>query len=169
MAINLRINEMIRAKEVRVIDAEGKQLGILSIREALALAQEEGVDLVEVAPNGVPPVCRILDYGKYKYRFSKKSQEAKKKQKTIQVKEVKLRPKTEEHDYQFKMRNIRRFLSEGNKAKITMVFRGRELAHIEIGKKLLDRLAEEVSDVAALEQKPKQEGQNMTMVLMPKS
>lgn len=163
-----RVNDMIRVKEVRVIDADGVQAGVLPIGEALALAQERNLDLVEVAPNTKPPVCKIMDFGKYKYKLSKKAQEAKKRQKVITVKEVKLRPKTEEHDYQFKMRHIRRFLADGNKAKITVIFKGREMAHLNLGQEVLQRISQEIIDAGVIEQQPKQEGRNLTMVIAPK-
>jgi translation initiation factor IF-3 len=159
---------MIRVREVRVISAEGQQLGILPIEEALRLAQEEGLDLVEVAPNEKPPVCKIMDYGKFRYQQSKRSQEAKKKQKIIQVKEVKMRPKTEEHDYQFKVKHMRRFLTDGDKVKVTIMFRGREMDHTELGRKILERIASDIEDISTMEQEPKQEGRNMIMVLTPK-
>lgn len=164
-----RINDMIRAREVRVIGAEGGQLGILSIREALQMAEEQGFDLVEVAPDAKPPVCRIMDFGKYKYQQSKRLQQAKKKQKVISVKEIKLRPKTEEHDYQFKTQHVRRFLEEGHKTKVTVVFRGREIAHAELGRRMLDRIVADMQDIGTLEQVPQQEGRNMTMVLTPRA
>lgn len=160
---------MIREKQVRVIASDGSQKGIIQIEEALALAQEEGLDLVEVAPESDPPVCRIMDYGKFKYTQSKKFQESKKKQKVVQVKEVKMRPKTEEHDYQFKARHVKRFLEEGNKAKVTIMFRGREMEHSFLGENLLTRLIEDVKDIGVVEQPPKMEGRNLTMILMPKS
>ncbi len=160
---------MIRVREVRVINSDGKQLGVLPIEEALRLAQEEGLDLVEVAPNEKPPVCKIMDYGKFRYQQSKRSQEAKKKQKLIQVKEMKMRPKTEEHDYQFKVKHVRRFLEEGNKVKVTIMFRGREMDHTELGRKMLERIASDIEDISTMEQSPRQEGRNMTMVLTPKS
>ena len=160
---------MIRVREVRVVGADGTQLGIMATSEAQRLAEEEGLDLVEVAPNERPPVCRIMDYGKYKYQKSKRLQQAKKKQKIILVKEIKLRPKTEEHDYQFKTQHVRRFLQDGHKAKVTVVFRGREMAHTELGRRILDRVIEDLGDVATVEQVPKQEGRNMTMVLGPRS
>jgi translation initiation factor IF-3 len=159
---------MIRAREVRVIGPEGGQLGILTIREALQLAEEQGFDLVEVAPDAKPPVCRIMDFGKYKYQQSKRLQQAKKKQKVISVKEIKLRPKTEEHDYQFKTQHVRRFLQDGHKTKVTVVFRGREIAHADLGKRMLDRIATDMGDVGTIEQTPQQEGRNMTMVLSPR-
>jgi len=160
---------MIREKQVRVIASDGSQKGIIQIEEALALAQEEGLDLVEVAPESSPPVCRIMDYGKFKYLQSKKFQESKKKQKVVQVKEIKMRPKTEEHDYQFKALHVKRFLEEGNKAKVTIMFRGREMEHSFLGENLLTRLIEDVKEVGVVEQPPKLEGRNLTMVLMPKS
>lgn len=149
------------------MDPDGEQLGIMPIAEALAAAEDRDLDLVEVSPNSDPPVCRIMDYGRFKYQQSKRSHEAKKRQKTIQVKEVKLRPKTEEHDFQFKARHIRRFLGEGNKAKITVMFRGREMAHQHLGLRLMNRMIEELKDVAQVEQQPVQEGRNMVMVLVP--
>lgn len=160
---------MIRVREVRVVAQDGEQLGILLTSEAQRLAEEQGLDLVEVAPNEKPPVCRIMDYGKYKYQQSKRQQQAKKKQKVISVKEIKLRPKTEEHDYQFKSQHVRRFLQDGHKVKVTVVFRGRELAHTELGRRILDRMANELEDEGAVEQTPKQEGRNLAMVLSPKS
>jgi translation initiation factor IF-3 len=160
---------MIRVREVRVVGADGTQLGIMVTSNAQRLAEEEGLDLVEVAPNERPPVCRIMDYGKYKYQKSKRLQQAKKKQKIILVKEIKLRPKTEEHDYRFKTQHVRRFLQDGHKAKVTVVFRGREMAHTELGRRILDRVIGDLEDVATVEQLPKQEGRNMTMVLGPRS
>jgi translation initiation factor IF-3 len=157
---------MIRVREVRVISPEGEQLGILPIEEALALAQERDLDLVEVAPNEHPPVCRIMDFGKYKYQQAKRSQEAKKRQKVIQTKEIKMRPKTEEHDYQFKMRHAHRFLEDGNKVKVSLLFRGREMDHVELGQRMLDRIITDCKDVSSVEQHPKLEGQTLTLVLM---
>ncbi|MDT8440827.1 MAG: translation initiation factor IF-3 [Desulfuromonadales bacterium] len=161
------INEAIRAREVRVVDDEGEQLGILDIRAALAAAGERGLDLVEVSPNAQPPVCRIMDYGKYKYQQSKRAAEAKKKQVRVEIKEVKLRPKTEEHDYQFKVKNARRFLEEGNKVKVTIMFRGREVTHPELGRKILERIALEIKDIANVESHPNMAGRFMTMVVAP--
>ncbi|RMF84556.1 MAG: translation initiation factor IF-3 [Nitrospinota bacterium] len=169
MEKSLRVNQMIRVPEVRLVDAEGKQLGIFPIEEALRIAEEEGLDLVEVAPHAKPPVCKIMDYGRFRYQQSKRVQEARKKQKLIQVKEVKMRPKTEEHDYQFKVKHIRRFLSEGNKVKVTIMFRGREMDHTERGREILERVAGDMEDIGVVEQTAKQEGRNMTMVLTPKS
>ena len=147
----LRVNEKIRAREVRVIGPDGAQLGIMSPDQALRIATEGGLDLVEVSPDAVPPVCRILDYGKYRYQLNKKAQEAKKKQKTIQVKEVKFRPKTDEHDYEFKKNNIIRFLTKGKKVKATVIFRGRENMHRDIGYRILTRLRQEVGDFGIVE------------------
>jgi len=159
---------MIRAREVRVIDDEGGQLGILGIGDALAVAEQRGLDLVEVAPDAQPPVCRIMDYGKYKYQQSKRAAEAKKKQAKVEIKEVKMRPKTEEHDFQFKVKNARRFLEEGNKVKVTVMFRGREVTHPEFGKRLIERLVTELADVGQPESLPGMAGRFMTMVMAPK-
>ena len=164
----LRVNERIRIKEVRVISQDGTQLGILPIEQALHAAYEQHLDLVEVAPEARPPVCRIMDYGKYRYEQAKKAREAKKKQTIIELKEIKLRPKTEEHDFQFKARHAERFLKEGNKAKITMMFRGREMIRMDRGRAVLDRFVEALKEVAVVEQAPKVEGRNMTMILAPK-
>lgn len=143
-------------------------MGIVPLEEALARAAEDKLDLVEVAPKASPPVCKIMDYGKYKYLQAKKVQEAKKKQTIIQVKEVKIRPKTEEHDYQFKLRHIKRFLSEKNKAKVTIMFRGREIAHSELGLKVLERIIADTEEEGIVEQTPKLEGRNMIMILAPR-
>ncbi len=164
----VRINRMIRASEIRVLGSDGGQLGIMSVRDALAAAEAEGLDLVEISPGATPPVCRIMDYGKFKYQQSKKTHEAKKKQSVVLVKEVKLGPKTEEHDFQFKFKHVLRFLEDGNKAKVTVLFRGREMAHTEFGRALLDRMAEMVKDHGVIEQSPRQEGRNMTMIIAPK-
>lgn len=166
--LQLRVNEMIRTREVRVVDDEGKQLGVLQIREALALAQEKGLDLVEVAPNSVPPVCRLMDFGKFQYERAKKERDARKAQKQIDVKEVRMRPRTGEHDIAFKVRDARRFLGHGDKVKIRIRFRGREITHAEVGKELLERVANELSDIAAVEQMPSMEGNTLLMILMPK-
>jgi len=160
---------MIREEEVRLIGEDGAQLGVRSAREALELAEEAGLDLVEVAPQVNPPVCRIMDYGKYKYTQSKRQQEARKRQKTIQVKEVKLRPKTDQHDLQVKARRAREFLARGDKVKVTMRFRGREMVHRDLGRQRLDALAEQLSDVGGREGDVKQEGYLMVMHLVPKS
>ena len=161
------INQAIRAREVRVVDDEGNQLGIMDVDAALGAAQERGLDLVEVSPNSQPPVCRIMDYGKYKYQQSKRAAEAKKKQARVEIKEVKLRPKTEEHDYQFKVKNARKFLSAGNKVKVTIMFRGREVTHPEFGRNILSRVATEMEDIAQVESQPNMAGRFMSMVLAP--
>jgi translation initiation factor IF-3 len=151
-----------------VVDDEGELLGILTVPEALAAAEERGLDLVEVSPNADPPVCRIMDYGKYKYQASKRAAEAKKKSAKVEVKEVKMRPKTEEHDFQVKLRNARRFLDDGNRVKVTVMFRGREVTHPEFGRRLMEKLAEQVSDIAQVEMTPRMAGRFMTMVVAPK-
>jgi len=158
---------MIRRPEVRVINPDGQQLGIYPIRQALSIAQELGLDLVEINPKAEPPVCRIMDFGKFKYEQKKQANAAKKKQKVIEVKEVKMRPKTDQHDFDFKMKHVRRFLEEGNKAKITIRFRGREMAHPEVAAALLDRVVQELGDEAVVEQSYKMEGRTMTMILGP--
>ena len=163
-----RINEKITVPEVRLIDADGNQAGIVSIREALRAAEESGLDLVEISPTAVPPVCRIMDYGKFLFELNKKQAEARKKQKQIQVKELKFRPTTEEGDYQVKLRNLIRFLNHGDKVKITLRFRGREVAHQDLGMKIFERLQQDTSDVAIVEQHAKREGRQLFMVLSPK-
>jgi translation initiation factor IF-3 len=163
-----RINGEITAPEVRVIGVNGEQIGIMSIAAANRLAEEAGLDLVEIAPQANPPVCRIMDYGKYKYRESKKRHEAKLKQKQIVVKEIKFRPGTDEGDYQIKLRNLIRFLTEGDKAKVTLRFRGREMAHQEIGVRLLERVRNDLDPYGVVEQYPKMEGRQLVMVLSPK-
>jgi translation initiation factor IF-3 len=168
IAKEANINWNIKASEVRVIDADGKQAGIMPLPEALRLAEEQGLDLVTVAANANPPVCRIMNYGKYKYQQSKRIQEARKHQTVIQVKEVKVRPRTEEHDFQFKLRHVKRFLSEGNKVKVSLLFRGREIVHPEFGKEVLERIIEESKDLMVVEQSPRLEGRNMVMILSPK-
>lgn len=164
----MRINREIRAATVRVIDAEGAQLGILALADALAEAAKGGFDLVEVAPNSTPPVCRIMDYGKYRYQQSKKLQDAKKSQTVIQIKEIRLRPKTEAHDLQVKIRHVRKFLEQRDKVKITMMFRGREITYAELGRKIMEEIRESLADGAVIEQHPKLEGRNMIMILSPK-
>jgi len=151
-----------------VIDAEGEQAGIMSIGAALSLAEQEGLDLVEIAPNGEPPVCRVMDYGKFRFEQQKKSQSAKKKQKQVQVKEVKFRPGTEIADYQVKLRNVRRFLDEGDKVKITLRFRGREMAHQELGTAMLKRIEADLADEITVEQYPRIEGRQMVMMISPR-
>ena len=161
------VNRQIRAKEVRVIDPEGKQLGVLPLVEALRAAANAELDLVEVSSKSDPPVCSIMDYGKFKYQQSKKAHDAKKKQAVIHLKEVKMRPKTEPHDFQFKLRHIERFLKEGNKTKVTIVFRGRELAHPDLGRKMISRITEEAKEWGKVEQEAKFEGRNFIMILAP--
>ncbi len=151
-----------------MISDEGGQLGIMSIDEALRAAREAGLDLVEVAPEAEPPVCRVMDFGRYKYQQSKKSAESRKKASVIEIKEVKFRPKTGEHDYQFKLRNIQKFLAEKNKVKVSLMFRGREIAHADLGLALLERVLKDIGETALAEQLPKLEGRNMIMVLGPK-
>jgi len=169
MAISkeLRINEEIRCKEVRLVDDAGEQLGVMPPREAVKIAAEKGLDLVEVAPTANPPVCRIMDYGKFKYEQSKKEKEAKKNQRTISVKEVKLRPNIEDHDFLTKAKNASKFLESGDKVKVTIMFRGREITHPELGKVLCDRFAQELSSVSKVEKEAKVEGRNMIMILAP--
>ena len=159
---------MIEADPLRVVDADGEMVGVISNEEGLEIAYEAGLDLVEVSPNADPPVCKVLDYGKYKYEAQKKANEARKKQKIIDIKEIKMRPGIDEHDYQVKMRSVRRFLDEGDKVKMTIRFRGREMAHQELGMKVLDRVREEVDELAKVEQFPRTEGRLMTMVIAPK-
>ena len=161
----VRVNERIRAREIRVIDDEGNQLGIMTPAAAIAIAVERGLDLVEVSPTTVPPVCRILDYGKYLYQQKRKMHDARKRQTRIHVKEVKFRPKTEEHDYQFKRKHIERFLADGDKVKATIMFRGREMAHPEFGRRILDRIREELAESAIVEAEPRIEGRFMSMML----
>ncbi|HIM41243.1 MAG TPA: translation initiation factor IF-3 [Rhodospirillales bacterium] len=163
-----RVNEQIEAEKVRVVNADGEMVGVISKEEGIEIAFEAGLDLVEVSPNADPPVCKVLDYGKYKYEAQKKANEARKKQKVIDVKEIKMRPGIDEHDYQVKMRSVRRFLDEGDKVKMTIRFRGREMAHQELGMKVLDRVREDVDELAKVEQFPKSEGRLMTMVIAPK-
>ncbi|MBS4025411.1 MAG: translation initiation factor IF-3 [Clostridia bacterium] len=162
-----RINEQIRAKEVRLVSNDGEQLGIVSLKEALKIAQESNLDLVEVAPNAKPPVCRVMDFGKHKYEQSKREKEARKKQHIVSVKEVKLRPNIEDHDFETKAKNGRRFLEDGDKVKVTIMFRGREISHSELGRRLCDKMSEELKDVSTIERYPKVEGRNMIMILAP--
>ena len=163
-----RINGAIRAPKVRCIDPEGEQLGVLDTHEAIRKAEDFGLDLVEVQPNADPPVCKILDYGKFKYEAQKRATEARKKQKIIEIKEIKLRPNIDEHDYQVKMRNVQKFLNAGDKVKVTLRFRGREMAHQELGANVLTRVREETDEFAKVEAMPKMEGRQMIMVLAPK-
>jgi translation initiation factor IF-3 len=162
-----RTNRRIKAREVRVVGPEGDQLGVLPIDQALARAQELGMDLVEVSPMAKPPVCKIMDYGKFKYLEKKKQNEAKKKQVVVQLKEVKLRPRTEEHDYSTKLKKVREFLEEANKARITVMFRGREMSHRELGQKVLQRVIEDLRETAVIESAPRMEGRQMFMILAP--
>jgi len=164
----LRINREIRAATVRVIDAEGAQLGILALADALAEAAKGGFDLVEVAPNSTPPVCRIMDYGKFRYQQSKKLQTARKSQSVIQVKEIRLRPKTDDHDLAVKLKHVKRFLEEKNKVKISMMFRGREIAYLDIGRRIMEGIQKELAELGTIDQFPKLEGRNMVMVVAPK-
>jgi len=163
-----RVNTDILNDEVRCISPDGEQLGVMKTADAIAEADAQGLDLVEVSPNTDPPVCKILDYGKFKYEAQKKKNEAKKKQKIIEVKEIKLRPNIDEHDYQVKMRNVQKFLDEGDKVKVTMRFRGREMAHQELGVNVLNRVRDDTEDVAKIEAFPKLEGRQMIMVIAPK-
>ncbi|MFZ5582993.1 MULTISPECIES: translation initiation factor IF-3 [Azospira] len=163
-----RVNEEITVPEVRLIGEEGEQIGVVTIRAALQMAEEAGVDLVEIAPLAKPPVCRVMDYGKFKYHEAKKQHEAKLKQKQVQVKEIKLRPGTDENDYQIKLRNMTRFLEDEDKVKVTLRFRGREMAHQEIGMRQLERIKADLLELAQVEQMPKMEGRQMVMMLAPK-
>jgi len=165
----IAVNNRIRAPQVRVIDEDGSQIGIMPTRDAVDKAFEKGLDLVEVSPNAKPPVCRILDFGKYKYEQAKKAKQAKKKQHTVQLKEMRYRPKIEEHDYNFKTKHVRDFLLQGFKVKLYVEFRGREMAHIEFGKKIMERLQEDLKDVAVVEQRAKMEGRSLIMIVMPKT
>jgi translation initiation factor IF-3 len=162
------VNERIRVREVRVIDEDGTQLGIMPPPQALAIARQKGLDLVEIAATAIPPVCRIMDFGRYQYQEQKRARSAKKHQKIIEVKEIKFRPKVDEHDYQFKKKHIERFLADGDKVKATIFFRGREMAHPEIGRRILERLIEELGDVAVAEASPRQEGNQMHTILSQK-
>ncbi|MBR4154672.1 MAG: translation initiation factor IF-3 [Paludibacteraceae bacterium] len=168
----MRINEEIRAREVRVIvdgeDGKAEQLGVMSSRDALKLANDRHLDLVEIAPTAKPPVCKIMDYGKYRYEQQKREKEARKKQKTFDIKEVKLRPGIEEHDFNVKFKNAVRCLEDGDKVKVTIMFRGRELSHPELGEVLLNKMAEQLKDMAIVERVPKLEGKNMIMIVAPK-
>lgn len=162
------MNREIDSPSVRLVGADGEMIGVVHIRDALRAAEEAGLDLVEVSPNAEPPVCKILDYGKYKYELQKKKNEARKKQKVIDVKEIKLRPNIDDNDYQVKLRNARRFIEEGDKVKVTMRFRGREMAHQELGMDVLVRVRDELEALAKVEQMPKVEGRQMIMVLAPR-
>ena len=162
-----RINDRIRANEVQVINSEGKNLGTLGIKEAIAVAKEEGLDLIEISPNANPPVCKIIDIGKYKYDLQKKANKAKKKQKVMNLKEIKLRPVTEIHDYNFKIKNAQKFLEKGDKVKFTVRFKGREMQHTELGNKLMDRIINDTSSLGKVEVHPKFEGKQIIMIIQP--
>ncbi|MCE2517120.1 MAG: translation initiation factor IF-3 [Alphaproteobacteria bacterium] len=162
-----RVNGAITSAKIRCIDENGEQLGIISVDEAIARAEDAGLDLIEVQPNVDPPVCKILDYGKFKYEAQKRANEARKKQKVVDVKEIKLRPNIDEHDYQVKMKNVRKFIDAGDKVKVTLRFRGREMAHQELGAQVLRRVREEMEELTRVEAMPKMEGRQMVMVLAP--
>ncbi|MFC1621553.1 translation initiation factor IF-3 [Candidatus Omnitrophota bacterium] len=168
MARPLRVNQRIRIKEVRLIGAEGEQMGVVPTQDALQRAQEAGLDLVEVAASAKPPVCRIMDYSKFKYDQDKKEKEARKHQKIVHLKEIKIKPHIEEHDYQVKLHHLKKFLERGDKAKITMVFRGREMAHMDIGRKVLDRVVSELADVGEVEKGPSREGRSIQVYFIPR-
>ncbi|OFW56045.1 MAG: translation initiation factor IF-3 [Candidatus Solincola sediminis] len=167
MEKNARVNEDIRAKEVRLVGPDGAQIGIKPIEEALKLAEDMDLDLVEVAPQANPPVCKIMDYGKYRYEQTVKMKEARKKQSVVTFKEMKMRPKIDRHDYEIKKKHIERFLNAGSKVKVTIMFRGREMSHTELGKNLLEKLAEELQELGTVESMPKLEGRNMQMIVSP--
>jgi translation initiation factor IF-3 len=162
-----RVNDKIRANEIRLIGADGENAGVVPPRTALEMAEQAGLDLVEISPNANPPVCKIMDYGKYKYEQQKRESEARKKQKVIEVKEVKFRPGTDTHDYDVKMRNVLRFLEDGDKVKVTLRFRGREMAHQDLGRDLLERISEDVKEYGRVENMPKMEGRQMVMIIGP--
>ena len=162
-----KANERIRALDVQVIGSDGDNLGAMPIKKAIELAKQESLDLIEISPNANPPVCKIMDMGKYKYDLQKKANQAKKKQKTVSLKEIKLRPGTETHDYNFKIKNAKKFISKGNKVKFTVKFKGREMQHTELGKDLMNKIIEETQDVAKVESKPKFEGRQMVMIIQP--
>jgi translation initiation factor IF-3 len=163
-----RINSRIDVREVRLIDAEGQNIGVVPIRQAMMMAEEANLDLVEISPDAKPPVCKILDYGKFKFQEQKKAAEARKKQKVIEIKEIKMRPMIDDHDYDVKMRAIKRFFEEGDKVKITLRFRGREMAHQELGQQLLDRVKKDTVEIAKVESEPRFEGRQIVMVLAPR-
>ena len=163
-----RINDEIRVPQVRLIDDAGEMIGVMSAREALIRAYDVGLDLVEISPNAVPPVCKILDYGKYKYEQQKKANEARKKQKVVEIKEIKVRPNIDDHDYDVKMKQMKNFIGEGDKVKVTLRFRGREMAHQELGVKVLERIRSDLIELVKVEQMPKLENRQMVMVISPK-
>ena len=162
-----RSNNRITSSEVQVISSDGDNLGILTLSDAIGKAKNEGLDLIEIAPNAKPPVCKIMDMGKYKYDLQKKANLAKKKQKTVLLKEIKLRPGTETHDYNFKIKNAKKFITKGDKVKFTVKFKGREMQHTELGKELMQRIIEETKDIAKIESQPKFEGKQMVMIIQP--
>ncbi len=162
------MNEAIRAGEVRLIDEDGNQLGVMPLREALEIAAERGLDLVEVAPTAQPVVCRLMDYGRYKYEQSKREREARRNQRSVDIKEIKMRPRIDDHDFEVKVRNAARFLNDGDKVKCTIMFRGREIVHAELGLEVLRRLAERLQHLATVEAEPRLEGRNMVMMLAPR-
>ena len=162
-----RINDRIRATEIRLIGADGENVGVVTPARAMEMAEEAGLDLVEISPNATPPVCKIMDFGKFKYETQKKEAEARKKQKIIEVKEVKFRPNTDVHDYDVKMRNVMRFLENGDKVKVTLRFRGREMAHQDLGRNLLERVAADVEEIGKVENMPRMEGRQMVMMIGP--
>jgi translation initiation factor IF-3 len=163
-----RVNREIDVRSIRLVGADGEMIGVVTLREGLVMAEEAGLDLVEVSPNADPPVCKILDFGKFKYEDQKKKNAARKKQKVIEVKEIKLRPNIDEHDYDVKMRSMRKFLEEGDKVKVTLRFRGRELAHQDLGMKVLEKVRDDLEDLGKVEQVPKMEGRQMVMVISAK-
>ena len=163
-----RINEEIRAREVQLIDSTGDNKGVVDFQTAMSMAEAAGLDLVEISPNTTPPVCKILDFGKYKFQAQKKAAEARKKQKVVEIKEIKLRPMIDDHDYQVKMRSMERFFEEGDKVKVTLRFRGREMAHQELGTRLLNRVKDDTTKLAKVESEPRIEGRQMVMVLTPR-
>ena len=162
------MNDQINVREVRLIDQDGENHGVVETRDAIERASDAGLDLVEVSPTASPPVCKILDFGRYKYEMQKRANEARKKQKTIDVKEIKMRPNIDDHDYNVKLKSIQKFLNEGDKVKVTMRFRGREMAHQDLGQKLLEKVRDEVADQAKVESSPKVEGRQMIMVIAPR-
>ena len=165
---DLRVNERIRARECRLVDDAGEQVGVVNVRDALQLAREKGLDLIEVAPNSAPPVCKIMDYGKYKYEQGKRDRESRKKSHVTELKSIKLRPSIDEHDYQFKLRHIHSFIKEGDKVKVTVFFRSREITHPEIARRTLNRIVEATAETAVIEKPAGMEGRTMTMILSPK-
>ena len=162
-----RTNERIRASEVQVIDSSGQNLGTLPLKEAIDIAKGEGLDLIEISPNAKPPVCKVIDIGKYRYDLQKKTNKAKKKQKIVNLKEIKLRPGTDTHDYNFKIKNAKKFIIKGDKVKFTVKFKGREMQHTELGRELMNKIIEETKDIAKVESRPKFEGRQMIMIIQP--